>query len=339
MHIRKFLTLSIITFTVILSGCTSTNKKDSTDEANTDSYPMTIKHAFGETTIKSKPKKVATISWGNQDVPLALGVVPVGASKANYGVDSKVGLLPWSIAKYKELGVDKPVLFDDTDSLDYEAISKTSPDVILAGYSGITKEEYDMLSKIAPVVPYNNKPWLTLWREQIRIDAQGMGMKKEGETLIRDLDTLIQNKLKQYPQLKGKTAAFAYFNPKDLGNFYIYLPEDPRAAYLTDLGLEFPEEIQELGKKSASFSIQLSAENVDILKSVDILVAYGNDDLLKAMQHDKLLKTIPAIANGSVAFYEDGSSLAASATPTALSIPATIDDYLKVIGNAADKVK
>ncbi|MEW3513828.1 iron-siderophore ABC transporter substrate-binding protein, partial [Clostridium butyricum] len=56
-------------------------------------------------------------------------------------------------------------------------------------------------------------------------------------------------------------------------------------------------------------------------------------------QDDTLLSKVPAIANGSVAVIEDGSALAASCTPSALSIPAKIDEYLKVIGDAASKVK
>lgn len=54
---------------------------------------MTIKHAYGETIIESEPKNIATISWWNQDVPLALGIVPVGVSKANYGKSDKMDYL------------------------------------------------------------------------------------------------------------------------------------------------------------------------------------------------------------------------------------------------------
>ena len=60
---------------------------------------------------------------------------------------------------------------------------------------------------------------------------------------------------------------------------------------------------------------------------------------IKSLQDDTLLSKVPAIANGSVAVIEDGSALAASCTPSALSIPAKIDEYLKVIGDAASKVK
>ena len=64
-----------------------------------------------------------------------------------------------------------------------------------------------------------------------------------------------------------------------------------------------------------------------------------NDDLLKALQSDALLGTVPAVKNGAVALIEDGSVLSASCTPSALSIPATIDEYLEILGNAASNVK
>lgn len=311
---------------------------DTTTE-NTTVYPITIKHAFGETVIESKPERVTTISWGNQDVPLALGVVPVGVSEANYGVLDGSGMLPWTGEAFKSLGEENPVLFKDTAGLDFEAISNAEPDVILAAYSGLTQEEYDLLSAIAPVVAYPTAAWQTLWRDQIIMDATGMGMKEDGEHLVADLEQLIGEKTSEYPRIKGKTAAFFYFNPSDLGKFYVYLPDDPRAAYLTDLGMEFPKSVLDLAKDSASFALELSAENVDVLSDVDIMIAYGSSSLLETLQADALVGTIPAVKRGSVVLIEDGTPLAASGTPSALSIPATIDEYLKLIGEAADKVE
>ena len=54
---------------------------------------------------------------------------------------------------YEELGAEQPVLFDDTDGFDLEAINDCKPDIILCAYSGITQEDYDALTAIAPVVP------------------------------------------------------------------------------------------------------------------------------------------------------------------------------------------
>ncbi|WP_238859845.1 iron-siderophore ABC transporter substrate-binding protein [Clostridium sp. YIM B02569] len=337
----KGITTIILACTLLITGCSSGAAKNE-DKSNVGqsanvTYPLTIKHTFGETVIEKQPEKVVTISWGNQDVPLALGVVPAGVSKANYGKADENGLLPWTAEKYKELGVDKPVTFDDVDGLDYEAISNAKPDVILAAYSGITQEEYDLLSKIAPVVAYPKLPWQTYWRDQISINSTAMGKKDEGDKLVSDLEKQITEKTSEYPKLKGKKAVFCYFNPADLGKFYIYLPTDPRAAYLTDLGLELPESAKKLAQTSDSFALEISSENIDKLTDVDVIVTYGNGTLVKQLQSDALLGTVPAIKRGSVAVIEDGSALAASCTPTALSIPATIDEYLKIIGEAADK--
>ena len=100
--------------------------------ADGTAYPIVIEHAFGTTVIPKKPVRVATVAWANHEVPLALGVVPVGFAAANFGDDDGDGLLPWVAEKLKELGGEKPVLFDEGDGIDFEAVAATKPDVILA---------------------------------------------------------------------------------------------------------------------------------------------------------------------------------------------------------------
>lgn len=309
------------------------------DAAGATGSAITIAHAYGETVIPAKPARVATIGWGNHDLPLSLGVVPVGVSKANYGVIDGSGILPWTKEGFARLGVDSPTLFDDIAGLDYEAIAAVSPDVILAAYSGITKEEYDLLSEIAPVVAFPRAPWQTYWREQITINATGMGLKDEGEAKVKELEAFIADKVAAHPVLAGKKAAFFYFNPADLGSFYVYLPTDPRAAFLQDLGLAVPPSVAELATKETSFAISLSAEKIDLLKDVEVIIAYGNDELVNILQKDPLVGTMPAVRNGAIAAIEDNTPLAASGTPSALSIPATLETYLDLVAAAAAKVQ
>ena len=326
------------------SSATNTNLEREngaqTQEVETaEEEAIVIDHAFGQTVLETKPERVATISWANQDVPLALGVIPVGISEANYGVLDDSGLLPWTKEKFEELGEENPVLFRDATGLDYEAISDANPDVILAAYSGITQEEYDLLSEIAPVVAYPQAPWQTFWRDQILMDAKGMGMEEEGKALVSGLENLIAEKTSQYPQIKGKKAAFFFFDEANLGKFWVYLPSDPRAAYLTDLGMVIPESVQKLTEQSDYFTLELSSENIDLITDVEIIVCYGNETLLDALQKDPLIGTLEAVQKGSVVIVETGTPLAASGTPSALSIPATIDEYLSLIAQAADKVE
>lgn len=312
-----------------------TEKENSGDSTG---YPITIEHAFGESVIESKPERIVTVQWANHDVALALGVVPVGFSAANYGVQDDSGLLPWTAEKLEELGEENPNVFQDTDGLDFEAISDANPDVILAAYSGITQEDYDILSQIAPVVAYESSPWVTTWRDQVLDNATGMGMREEGEQLIADTEKLIQEKANEYPEIKGKKVAWVNFSATDMSSLHIYTPTDPRGAFLMELGMEYPESITNEISDETGYSLNLSAENADILYDADIIIGYGDESLYEAVKADQLLGNIPAIERGSVVFIGNGTPLAASGNPNPLSIAYTIDEYLSLIGEAANKL-
>jgi len=320
------------------SGASSGGSSQAADD--NDQYPIVIKHALGEAVIEKKPERIATVQWANHDIVLALGVVPVGFSAANYGVQDDSGMLPWTKKRLEELGVTNPNVFQDTDGLDFEAIADAEPDVILAAYSGITQEEYDILAQIAPTVAYQKAPWVITWREQVLYNAMGMGMQAEGEQLIRDTEKLIADKAGAYPKLKGAKVVFVPFSPNDLSTFYIYAPTDPRAAFLIEeLGMEYPQSVLDAIEDPDSFYLLVSAENSDILHEADILVSYGDENLLKALQADPLLGKVPAIEKGAVVLIGDNTPLAAAGNPNPLSIAYTIDEYLQLIGGALDKVK
>lgn len=248
-------------------------------------------------------------------------------------------MLPWTAEKLKELGEENPNIYQDTDGLDFEAIADSNPDVILAAYSGITQEEYDTLSQIAPVVAYKEIPWVTSWRDQVTLNTQGMGMEAEGQQLIKDTEKLIQDKVSEHPEIKGKKAAFAMFTATDLSKFYIYTPADPRGEFLNELGMEYPESLNKQITDDSSFYLELSAENADALSDVEIFIAYGDDTTLPALQADPILGKVPAIQNGHVVVIGDNTPLAAAGTPSPLSIAYTIDEYLSLISDVAKNIK
>ncbi|WP_353047557.1 MULTISPECIES: iron-siderophore ABC transporter substrate-binding protein [unclassified Exiguobacterium] len=330
-------------FALILAGCGSEEAENASTSEGTEEaaegYPITIEHAFGETVIEEKPERVATISWGNHDVALALDVVPVGFSAANYGVQDDSGMLPWTAEKLEALEEENPNIYQDTDGLDFEAIADSNPDVILAAYSGITQEDYDTLSQIAPVVAYQETPWVTSWQDMVRYDSLAMGLGEEGEQLIKDTEKLITDKATAVPEIAGKKAAFVSMSAEDLSKFYIYTTGDPRGAFIEELGVEYPQNILDEAEKADSFYLELSKENADILNDVDIFVTYGNEDTLKALQADPLYGKVPAIERGSVVLIEDNTPLAAAGTPTPLSIEYTIDEYVSRVSDALAKVK
>lgn len=321
----------------LTDGADSANSPSSTTEAASESaFPVTIEHVYGSTTIEAEPQRVATVAWANHEVPLALGVVPVGMSKATWGDDDDDGVLPWVEDKLTELGAPTPVLFDETDGIDFEAVADTQPDVILASYSGITQSEYDTLSKIAPVVAYPEVAWGTSVQDMIILNSTALGLAERGAALVEELNTQVTSALADNAGLTDTKILFSYIDPADFSQIGFYTTHDTRPGFLADLGLPQPSVVTQESAGTESFYTSVSAENADRFADVDVFVTYGETDggMIAALQADPLLSQIPAIANGNIAILENSTPLAASANPSPLSIGWGIDDYFALLNQA-----
>jgi len=325
--------------TLGLAACSSSPASDTAGAAS-DFTPITIEHAFGETVIEAKPERVATVNWANQEVPLALGVVPVGMAAATWGDDDDDGMLPWVKAKLDELDAETPVLFDETDGIDFEAVADTKPDVILAAYSGLTQEDYDTLSAIAPVVAYPETAWGTSWRDMIKQNAAGLGMVAEGDDLIAELETEISATAAKYPSLEGKTVMFlTHVDESDLSEVSFYTTHDTRTMFFDDLGMVSAPSIVTASATTDLYSLTQSAEQADAFNDVDVIVTYGGADLVATLEGDPLLSQIPAVANKSIVNLSGDGPMGTAANPTPLSISYILDDYAKLLAAAADNAK
>ncbi|WP_091607299.1 iron-siderophore ABC transporter substrate-binding protein [Arthrobacter koreensis] len=325
--------------TASLAACASTPAASQAAPEG-DWETVTIEHALGTTVIDEKPERVATVNWANQEVPLALGIVPVGMAAANFGDDDGDGILPWVEEKLEELGGETPVLFDENDGIDFEAVADTQPDVILAAYSGLTQEDYDTLSEIAPVVAYPETAWGTSWREMIEYNSTALGLAEEGEQLVADLEQEMTDAAAKFPSLAGKSAMFmTHVDTTDLSEVSFYTTHDPRTLFFEDLGMSVADSIARASAETEKFSLTQSAEQADAFADVDIIVTYGGEELITALESDPLLSQIPAVANGAIVTLPGDNPLGTAANPTPLAISWVLDDYLTVLAEAADAAK
>ncbi|SNS56903.1 iron complex transport system substrate-binding protein [Micrococcales bacterium KH10] len=345
---RSLSLLAIATLALSLGACASSQESTApveappaaeqntdTADAETDAFPVTIEHAYGETVIEAKPERVATVAWANHEVPLALGIVPVGMSKATWGDDDDNGVLPWVEDKLAELDAEIPVLFDETAGIDFEAVGDTNPDVILAAYSGITEDEYATLSKIAPVVAFPDTAWGTTMAQMIEMNSKALGLGAEGQQFAADLDTKIAESFAQYPALQDSSVLFAWVEPTDLSEVGFYTTHDPRVGFLATAGMAVPSLVTEATAGTDSFYTTVASEQADQFEDVDIIVTYGDDTTLPLLQGDSLLSKVPAIADGAVVVLPDNTPLSASANPSPLSIEWGIGDYFALLDEAA----
>lgn len=323
-------------FCKYLGVCAALLTSVSVGTASAQQYPLEIDHALGTTVLTEKPERIATVAWANHEVPLALGVVPVGFAAANFGDDDGNGLLPWVKTRLEELDASVPALYDEGDGIDFEAVAESQPDVILAAYSGLSQADYATLSQIAPVVAYPEGPWATDWRDMIRLNSTGMGMAEEGKALVTQLDTQIAETAADHPELAGKTAMFVtHLDPTNLGRISFYTDNDARVRFFHDLGLVSPDVVKQ-NSTPGKFAGDISSELIDELNDVDILVTYGGQALIDQLNAHPLTSRLPAVEHGAIVLLGN-SPLGTAANPTPMSISWLLDDYADLLSEAARK--
>src|SRR5688572_28451808 len=256
-----------------LTGCSTGSTSDSstaaeptaTTTADPDAFPVTIEHALGETTIESEPTRVATLGWTDHDHALALGVVPVGATKITWG-GNEAGSTEWFDAAVEEAGAEAPVRYDDADGAPIDEIAELAPDLILATNSGVTEAEYAKLSKIAPVVAYPEFPWTTDWRTSLETVGEALGRSELAAEVAADTEAVIDEGKEAYPQLEGAQLIYGYLAATDLSSIGMYAPEDPRVALMRDFGMVDAPAVAD-AIKPGEFYGMVSAEKATELES------------------------------------------------------------------------
>jgi iron complex transport system substrate-binding protein len=317
-----------------LTACGSSGTADetATTAAGSGGFdPVTIEHAFGSTEITELPENVVTLGWGSAEAAIALGVVPDGIEAQTYAADEN-GQLPWVAEALQEAGAEPTMIPASVEEPAYEEIGALAPDLILAPYSGITAEQYELLSEIAPTVAYPDEPWTTPWREVITTVGTALGKSGEAEDLVADLDGQISEAAAAHPELEGRTVAAVW----DVGGtFWVYKPADSRVDFLLDLGLKSAPAVDELATDEESFVYSLSYEETDRLES-DVLVNYASTEAeAETFLGQSYAQAIPAVQAGAVASITGDELIAAMSPPTALSVGWGLDAYVEQIAKAA----
>lgn len=295
------------------------------------SFPVTIRHALGETVIEQAPQRIVTWGWGNHDALLALGVVPVAMPFSTYGGGDN-GLHPWVEERLKELGAATPVQLSDSSDIPFEQIAAQKPDVIIAVFSGLNAEQYARLSQIAPTVAYPDQPWSTPWQDVTKIIGQIVGKPAEAEQLVADTLKFVADETAKYPEIAGTT--FAGVNDFD-GSIAVYDALDARMKFLTDIGLVLAPSVTELSPKDGSFFYPLSYELFDQLKS-DILITYYETQAASDEFFAKPYAQSQAqYQKGAFASLVGVEYVAAVSPPSALSLRWGFPHYAEIIAAAA----
>jgi len=295
-----------------------------TSQADTQ-YPLSLDHTFGTSVIPEQPERVATVDYAGGDNLLALGYQPLTVRYwfGEYGN----AVWPWA----------QPLLESEPEvirgELNFEQIAKTNPDVILAIRSGITEEDYEQLSKIAPVVavPEGVGDYSLTWQERARIVGRVLNKQDEVDTRISAIEDQLAAVDNAHPEWDGKTFAMAtYWN-----GVGVYSAEDTGVILIENMGLTVQPAVEEL-TEAGEFYITLSEEKLPLIDA-DVLFWYTTGDARQQIESLVLRPSMNAYQEGREIFLP-GNSIrnGALSYSTLLSLPKAIEVLTPLIERAVD---
>lgn len=308
------------------SGSSSSSKHPVEDGA----FPVTVDHKYGTTTVKKASERIVVVGLKEQDDLLALGEVPVATTK--WLDDTAGGIYPW--AKERLGDAKTPQLLNQDDGVQVEKVAALRPDLIIGLYAGMTKGEYETLSKIAPTVaqPGDVPDYGISWQQEALTVGKAVGKPQAAKDLVDDVEAKVAKIADANPSLDGREALFA--SPYE--GTYVYGSTDPRTRFLTDLGMRIPADIDKVvGTKE--FGANISPERVDFL-DVDALVWLADEGKERdTVLGNKAYTGLGVHRDGRDVFIgnTDQYGLAISFV-TALSVPYTMERLAPQLSAAVD---
>jgi len=215
-------------------------------------YPLTIEHKFGTTVIEAKPQRVASLDYNGADNLLELGVQPV-TIRYWYG-DYEKTVWPWA----SDMLTTQPTIL--RGELDFEAIAEVKPDVIVAIWSGITAQDYEKLTLIAPTVavPEGVGDYALPWNELALRAGLAVGEYEKAKEKVAAVEAQMKTVAGRNAHWAGKTSSVAYLWDGLPG---AYTAEDLRPQVLSALGFVNAPAIEELSEPG-KFATQFSEEEL-----------------------------------------------------------------------------
>ncbi|MBO3128590.1 ABC transporter substrate-binding protein [Dermatophilus congolensis] len=250
-----------------------------------ESYPRTIKHDKGSTTIAVKPKRVVAL-----DNSLAEAVVtlksPLVGGIGNYR-DQK-GWPP-----YLGEAVKDTVDVGPLDNPNLEKIAALKPDLIV---SATVRHDalYDRLSSIAPTVFV--KTTGPIWKQNITFLGQVLGEEKAAKTQLDAYEKRAQS-LGSAIKEKGKDPSISVVRFVD-GPVRLYLPDSFSGIILSDMGLKRPAAQQEKGELTK----EISEEQIGLADAGHIFVSSfsGGKEQKAKFEANPLWGRLEAVKEGNV---------------------------------------
>jgi iron complex transport system substrate-binding protein len=291
---KKFSLLALVLAMVIaLAACGSEEKAETTAAAGkSEAKEMTIKHEYGEATVKKSPEKVVVFDFGVLDTLDELGVEVAGVPQA---------VVPKYLEKYA--GKD----YTNVGSLkepDFEAIHAMKPDVIFI--SARQAELYDQFAEIAPTVfvGMDYKDYMGSFEKNMKLIGEIFEKEEVVADKLKEINASVEEINKQASS-SDKKALLLLANEGKVSAF----GAGSRYGFIHDVfGFKAADDNIEVSQHGQSITFEYILEkNPDILLVIDRTAAVGGEIGAKETIENELVKKTNAYKDGKVV-YLDGTN-------------------------------
>ncbi|MCK2238460.1 MULTISPECIES: iron-siderophore ABC transporter substrate-binding protein [unclassified Crossiella] len=318
--------------TLVAGACGSAGTNSPAEQGGGDGvFPVKIEHKYGTTEITKRPQRVVTLGLSDHETALALDVKPVGV--VDWFKERPFGVFPWQ--KEKWAGTE-PTIVGERDDINMEKVASLRPDLVIAGYSGIKKEQYETLTKLnIPVVAQSAKhpDYATPWEEMARTIGKALGKDKELDAKITALKDRFAKIRADHPEWAKQTALVA--DTAQPGVYAAFAAHDPKLAFLLDLGFQTPDRLRQAPKEQNI--IEIGSEGLPDLFEVDRLIWLTEDaNLEKKVKADPVYQRLKVFQDKRDMYvpYNEPPIGAAISFNTVLSMPYALEHLVPLLVNA-----
>lgn len=173
-----------------------------------DSFPRSVAHYAGKTTITQPPQRVAVLSTGQNDGLLTLGLVPVGTTRDDQGrlyadyLSEGFANRQAEMRRTADLGV--------RSAPDLEVLAALRPDLILVNKAMLTPQMQALYQRIAPTVVTRGNG--VNWKIDFLLLADALGRADAARAWLASYHADASALARQWPEGKAPSASFVQAN-------------------------------------------------------------------------------------------------------------------------------